>query len=139
MSSKSGPGRDGGRPLVGRASEFQPLHCGVRRLHFSSRSAAPGTRIAKNKRKYQVIFCTHLASYIGQVNSFFFSEAPPESRKAQCFFLDPETIENLSIYFDPKKTSRIVIKRILNYYHHGEKCGKLLVGMSEKSKRVSEK
>ena len=54
-------------------------------------------------------------------------------------FLDPETIENLSIYFDPKKTSRIVIKKILNYYHHGEKCGKLLVGMSEKSKRVSEK
>ena len=48
---KSEPGRDGGRPLVGRASEFQPLHCGVRRLHFSSRSAAPGTRIAKNKRK----------------------------------------------------------------------------------------
>ena len=44
-------GRDGGRPLVGRASEFQPLHCGVRRLHFSSRRAAPGTRIAKNKRK----------------------------------------------------------------------------------------
>ena len=68
----------------------------------------------------------------------FLLRSPPESRKAQCFFLDPETIENLSIYFDPKKTSRIVIKKILNYYH-GEKCGKLLVGMSEKSKRVSEK
>ena len=47
MSSKSGPGRDGGRPLVGRASEFQPLHCGVRRLHFSARRAAPGTRIVE--------------------------------------------------------------------------------------------
>ena len=69
----------------------------------------------------------------------FLLRSPPESRKAQCFFLDPETIENLSIYFDPKKTSRIVIKKILNYYHPGEKCGKLLVGMSEKSKRVSEK
>ena len=46
---------------------------------------------------------------------------------------------NQIIYFDPKKTSRIVIKKILNYYHYGEKCGKLLVGMSEKSKRVSEK
>ena len=79
-----------------------------------------------------------MPSYIGRVNSFFFSGAPPESRKAQCFFLDPETIENLSIYFDPKKTSRIVIKKILNYYHHGEKCGKLLVGMSENPKRVSE-
>ena len=45
------PGRDGGRPLVGRASEFQPLHCGVRRLHFSARRAAPGTRIVENKRK----------------------------------------------------------------------------------------
>ena len=65
--------------------------------------------------------------------------AAEESRKTQCFFLDPETIENQIIYFDPKKTSRIVIKKILNYYHHGEKCGKLLVGMSEKSKRVSEK
>ena len=46
---------------------------------------------------------------------------------------------NQIIYFDPKKKIRIVIKKILNYYHHGEKCGKLLVGMSEKSKRVSEK
>ena len=54
------------------------------------------------------------------------------------FSLDPETIENQIIYFDPKKTSRIVIKKILNYYHHGEKCGKLLVGMSENPKRVSE-
>ena len=80
-----------------------------------------------------------MPSSIRRVNSFFFSRAPPESRKAQCFFLDPETIENLSIYFDPKKTSRIVIKRILNYYHHGENCGKLLVGMSENPKRVSEK
>ena len=38
---KSEPGRDGGRPLVGRASEFQPLHCWVRRRHFSARRAAP--------------------------------------------------------------------------------------------------
>ena len=79
--------------------------------------------------------------YIGRVNSFFFSRllrSPPESRKAQCFFLDPETIENQIIYFDQKITSRIVIKRILNYYHHGEKCGKLLMGMSENPKRVSE-
>ena len=47
MSFESEPGRDGGRPLVGRASEFQPLHCGVRRLHFSARRAAPGTRIVE--------------------------------------------------------------------------------------------
>jgi len=51
VTSKSEPGRDGGRPLVGRASEFQPLHCGVRRLHFSAKRAAPGTRIVENKRK----------------------------------------------------------------------------------------
>ena len=38
---KSEPGRDGGRPLVGRASEFQPLHCWVRRRHFRARRAAP--------------------------------------------------------------------------------------------------
>ena len=50
MSLKSEPGRDGGRPLVGRASEFQPLHCWVRRRHFSARRAAPGTGIVENKR-----------------------------------------------------------------------------------------
>ena len=50
MSFESEPGRDGGRPLVGRASEFQPLHCGVRRLHFSARRAAPGTRIVEKLR-----------------------------------------------------------------------------------------
>ena len=45
---KSEPGRDGGRPLVGRASEFQPLHCWVRRRHISARRAAPGKVIVKN-------------------------------------------------------------------------------------------
>ena len=111
-------------------SRSAPLHCGVRRLHFSSRSAAPGTRIAKNKRNSEEVAGAH--TWHGRVNSFFFAGAPPESRKAQCNFLDPETIENSLMNFDPKKTSRIVIKKILNYYHHGEKCGKLLVGMSEK-------
>ena len=57
--------------------------------------------------------------------------AAEESRKTQCFFLDLETIENKIIYFDRTKTSKVVIKKILNYFHHGEKCGKLLVGMSE--------
>ena len=47
---KSEPGRDGGRPLVGRASEFQPLHCWVRRRHFSARRAAPGTGIVEKLR-----------------------------------------------------------------------------------------
>ena len=71
-------------------------------------------------------------------NCLKFVIAAEESRKIQYF---PRSINyrNQIIYFDPKKTSRIVIKKILNYYHHGEKCGKLLVGMSEKSKRVSEK
>ena len=123
MTSKSEPGRDGGHPLVGWTSEFQPLHCGVRRLHFSARRAAPGTRIVENKRIQTKDFIVERSNCRMSGRDPVLPSAEPET---QCFFLDPETIENLSIYFDPKKTSRIVIKKILNYYHHGEKCGKLL-------------
>ena len=85
--------------------------------------------------------CKHLASYIATSRNLqvcskrFLSGGEPENTVT---FPRSINYRNQIIYFDPKKTSRIVIKKILNYYHHGEKCGKLLVGMSEKSKRVSE-
>ena len=82
-------GHQSSSPFIVGFAGFILAQEGLRRAHVSSRIKG--------------------ISRLRQVNNFFSSRAPPESRKTQCFFLDPETIENQIIYFDPKKTSRIII------------------------------